>query len=100
MGLMQIHPITWEEYISKLNLKVPAHAALDPVTNIVVATHVLKDLSEYHKKTLRSEEEIWKSVLSAYYAGPTSFSQTGMTESQINYAAEINKVKDKFDEKF
>src|SRR5512136_1621472 len=51
MGLMQVHPITWGEYVGKLNLKVSAHAAFDPATNIIVATHVLKDLYEYYKKT-------------------------------------------------
>lgn len=100
MGLMQVHPITWEEYVDKLNLKVTAHAAFDPVTNIIVATHVLKDLYEYYKKTTKSEGEIWKFVLSAYFAGVTSLSQTGMTESHIKYVADVNKFKDEFDEKF
>jgi len=100
MGLMQVHPITWEEYVNKLNLKVSAHAASDPVTNIIVATHALKDLYEYYKRTGKSEEEIWKSVLSAYYAGITSFSQTGMTESHVNDVADVNKFKKEFDEKF
>ncbi len=100
MGLMQVHPVTWEEYTGKLKLKVSAHAAFDPVTNIIVATHVLKDLYEYYRKTLTSEEEVWKSVLSAYYAGPTSFSETGMTESHIKYVAEVSKYKGEFDEKF
>jgi len=99
MGLMQVHPITWQEYIGKLHLKVSAHAAFDPVTNIIVATHVLRDLYEYYKKTMKSEEEIWKSVLSAYYAGITSFSQTGMTESHIKYVADVNRFKEEFDEK-
>ena len=100
MGLMQVHPVTWEEYVGKLNLKVSAHAAFDPVTNIIVATNVLKDLYEYYKKTEKSEEEIWKSVLSAYYAGMTSLSQTGMTESHLKYVADVNRFKDEFDEKF
>jgi hypothetical protein len=100
MGLMQVHPITWEEYTRKLNLKVSAHAAFDPVTNIIVATNVLRDLYEYYKKTAKSEKEIWKSVLSAYYAGMTSLSQTGMTESHLNYVADVNRFKDEFDEKF
>lgn len=99
MGLMQVHPITWEEYIGKLNLKVSAHAAFDPVTNIIVATHVLRDLYDYYKKTTKSEEEIWKSVLAAYYAGISSFSQTGMTEFHIKYVADVNKFKAEFDEK-
>ena len=100
MGLMQVHPITWDEYVGKLNLKVSAHAAFDPATNIIVATHVLKDLYEYYKKTAKSEEETWKSVLSAYYAGMTSFSQTGMTESHAKYVADITKFKEEFNEKF
>ncbi len=100
MGLMQVHPITWGEYVEKLNLKVSAHAAFDPVTNIIVATHVLKDLYEHYKRIARSEEEIWKSVLSAYYAGMTSFSQTGMTESHIKYVADVARFKKEFDEKF
>jgi soluble lytic murein transglycosylase-like protein len=99
MGLMQVHPITWDEYVGKLNLKVSAHAAFDPATNIIVATHVLKDLYEYYKSSTRSEEEIWKSVLSAYYAGMTSFSQTGMTESHTKYVADVTTFKGEFDEK-
>jgi soluble lytic murein transglycosylase-like protein len=100
MGPMQVHPVTWEEYVGKLNLKVSAHAAFDPVTNTIVATHVLKDLYEYYKKTAKSEEEIWKSVLSAYYAGMTSLPRTGITESHINYVADVSKFKKEFDEKF
>lgn len=100
MGLMQVHPITWEEYVGKLNLKVTTHAAFDPVTNIIVATHVLKDLYEYYKKTTNSEGEIWKFVLSAYFAGITSLSQTGMTESHVKYIADVKKFKEEFDEKF
>lgn len=99
MGLMQVHPITWEEYVGKLNLKVSAHAAFDPVANIIVATHVLRDLYEYYKKGATSKEEIWNSVLSAYYAGVTSLSQTGMTQSHIKYVADVNKFKEEFDEK-
>lgn len=100
MGLMQVHPITWDEYIGKLNLRVSAHAAFDPATNIIVATHVLKDLYEYYRKTAKSEEEIWKSVLSAYYAGITSLSQTGMKGSHNKYVADVTSFKGEFDEKF
>jgi len=100
MGLMQVHRITWEEYIKKLNLKVSAHAAFDPATNIIMATHILKDLYEYYKATTKSESETWESALSAYYAGLNSFSQTGITESHTRYVAEVNKFKKEFDEKF
>ncbi len=99
MGLMQVHPITWAEYVGKLNLKVSNHAAFDPAMNVIVATHVLKDLYEYYKKTAKSEEEIWKSVLSAYYAGVTSLSQTGMTKSHVRYVADVTRFKGEFNEK-
>jgi hypothetical protein len=100
MGLMQVHPITWEEYRSKLNLNVSAHAAFDPVMNIVVATHVIRDLYEYYGKRSKSESEVWSCVLSAYYAGRTSFSRTGFTEPHLRYVADINRFKGEFDEKF
>jgi len=100
MGLMQIHPVTWEWFVKRLNLKLSAHAAFDPATNIIMATHILKDLYIYYKKTFRSESETWESALSAYYAGLNSLSQTGITESHIRYVAEVNKFKKEFDEKF
>ena len=100
MGLMQVHPVTWEEYTLKLNLKVSAHAAFDPSTNIVVATHVIKDLYERYRKTERSESEVWDSVLSAYYAGRTSLAQTGMTASHLRYVADVKRFQGEFDEKF
>ena len=100
MGLMQVHPITWTEYVEKLNLKVSNHAAFDPAMNVIVATHVLRDLYEYYRKTAKSDEEIWKSVLSAYYAGITSLSQTGMTKSHVKYVADVARFKGEFDEKF
>jgi soluble lytic murein transglycosylase-like protein len=100
MGLMQIHPATWEWFVKRLNLKLSVHAAFDPATNITMATHILKDLYVYYKKTSKSESETWESALSAYYAGLNSLSQTGITKSHIRYVAEVNKFKKEFDEKF
>jgi len=100
MGLMQVHPITWEEYVVKLNLKVSTHAAFDPVTNIIVATHVIKDLYDYYKETAKSETDLWNSVFSAYYAGKTSLSQTGITDFHLKYIADINRFKGEYDEIF
>ncbi len=99
MGLMQVHRVAWGEYVGKLDLKVSGHAAFDPVTNTIVATHVLKDLYESYKKTMKSEEGVWKSVLSAYYAGTTTLSRTETMESHVNYVADVNKFKKEFDEK-
>ena len=100
MGLMQVHPITWDEYVGKLNLKVSAHAAFDPATNIIVATHVLKDLYQYYRRSAKSEDEVWRCVLSAYYAGITSFTKTGMTQYHAKYVADVISFKGEFDEKF
>jgi len=100
MGLMQVHPITWEEYVVKLNLKVSTHAAFDPVTNIIVATHVIKDLYDFYKETAMSETDLWNSVLSAYYAGKNSLSQTGITDFHLKYIADINRFKGEYDEIF
>ncbi len=100
MGLMQVHPITWEEYVVKLNLKVSTHAAFDPVTNIIVATHVIKDLYDFYKETAKSETDLWNLVFSAYYAGKTSLSQTGITDSHLKYISDINRFKGEYDEIF
>ncbi len=100
MGLMQLHPMTWHKYVGKLKLTIPPDGAFDPVTNIVVATHLLSDLQQYYKKNAKSEEELWQSVLSAYYSGVTSLSQTGITNSHIKYVADVSRFKKEFDEKF
>jgi soluble lytic murein transglycosylase-like protein len=99
MGLMQVHPITWGEYVEKLKLNVSTHAAFDPVTNVIVATHILKDLYDYYKKKVKPGPEAWESTLSAYYAGKTSLSQTGITESHSKYVGDVNSFKEEFDEK-
>ena len=100
MGLMQIHPATWDWFVKKLNLKLSIHAAFDPATNIAMATHILKDLYEYYKTAGKSETAAWESALSAYYAGLTSLSHTGITQSHTRYAAEVNRFKEEYDKKF
>jgi soluble lytic murein transglycosylase-like protein len=100
MGLMQIHPVTWDWFVKKLNLKLSVHAAFDPATNITMATHILKDLYEYYRTTATSESATWEFALSAYYAGLTSLSQTGITASHTRYAAEVNRFKEEYDKKF
>ncbi len=100
MGLMQIHPTTWEWFLKRLDLKLSTHAAFDPATNIMMGTHILKDLYVYFKTPLRSESETWESALSAYYAGLNAVNRTGITKSHLQYVADVNKFKQEFDEKF
>jgi soluble lytic murein transglycosylase-like protein len=100
MGLMQIHPDSWEWFVKRLNLKLSVHAAFDPATNIIMATQILRDLYDYYRKTSKSESETWESALSAYYAGAISLSQTGLTDTHRQYVQDVNRVKREFDEKF
>ena len=100
MGLMQIHPATWEWFVKRLNLKLSVYAAFDPATNIIMGTRILKDLYVNYKETSKTESETWESVLSAYYAGHNSISETGITKSHIQYAEEVIGFKKEFDEKF
>lgn len=100
MGLMQVHPITWGEYVEKLKLNVSTHAAFDPVINIIVATHILKDLYDHYGKRMKPGSEVWESTLSAYYAGKTSLSQTGITGSHSKYVGDVNTFKEEFEKKF
>lgn len=100
LGLMQIHPVTWKEYAEKLKLNGSPSAAFDPVTNVVVATHIIKELYDSYKKTALSESDLWESVLSAYYAGRTSLAQTGFQPSHRKYVADVNRYKREFEKIF
>src|SRR4030042_4426844 len=96
MGLMQVHPGTWNEYVHKLKLNVSSQAAFDPVTNVFVATHILRDLYDLYKETASSDSDLWESVLSAYYGGKNSILQSGISPSHKKYVADVNRFKDEF----
>jgi len=99
MGLMQVHPVTWNEYVNKLNLNVSSQAAFDPVTNVFVATHILRDLYDSYKETASSDSDLWEFVLSAYYGGKNSIAQSGISPSHKKYVADVNRFKDEFAQK-
>jgi hypothetical protein len=99
MGLMQVHPVTWNEYVNKLKLNVSSQAAFDPVTNVFVATHILRDLYDSYKETASSDSDLWEFVLSAYYGGKNSIVQSGISPSHKKYVADVNRFKDEFAQK-
>jgi soluble lytic murein transglycosylase-like protein len=99
LGLMQVHPVTWNEYVTKLKMNVSIHAAFDPVTNVIVATNIIKDLYDYYRKTATSEADLWEYVLSAYYAGRTAVAENGIDASHRKYVADVNRFKSEFDKK-
>jgi soluble lytic murein transglycosylase-like protein len=99
LGLMQVHPVTWNEYATKLKLNVSTYAAFDPVTNVIVATNIIKDLYDHYRRTAPSDSDLWESVLSAYYAGKTAIAQKGIGSSHRKYVADVNRFKSEFDKR-
>ena len=100
MGLMQVHPITWREYASKLNLDLSTQAVFDPTTNVIVGTQIIKDLYGFYGKAAYSESETWTLASAAYYAGKGSLFRKGVTYRHLRYVADVKEFKDEFDEKF
>jgi len=91
MGIMQVMPVTWDEYVKKLKLGVSMQAAWDPLVNIKVATHILKDLYDSYKTKTRKEDEVWKLTLSAYNAGPSGGVQSKYVKDVTTVQKEMDK---------
>jgi soluble lytic murein transglycosylase-like protein len=91
MGIMQIMPATWDTYVKKLGLGVSAQAAGDPLVNIKVATHILKDFYDTYKTKSRPENEVWKLTLSAYASGPNGGIQHKYVKDVTTAQKEMNK---------
>jgi len=75
MGLMQLMPATFDIYNKSLKLGLTRQAAFDPIINIKIATYYIKDLLIEHKSA-KSEDELWKRVLTAYSGGAEKYSET------------------------
>lgn len=73
MGLMQLMPSTFDSYNKALKLGVGRQAAFDPIINVKIATHYLKDLIAEHKPKAKSESELWKKVLNEYSGGAKGY---------------------------
>ncbi|MFA5182116.1 MAG: transglycosylase SLT domain-containing protein [Syntrophales bacterium] len=90
MGIMQIHPITWDAYAKKLNLQGSRKKAFDPSVNIMVSAAVLSDLLASYRKQGYREPLLWDYVLSAYYAGAGSV-RGGLNENHRQYVKRVRK---------
>jgi len=90
MGIMQIHPVTWDAYVKKLNLQVSRDKAFDPSVNILVSAAILSDLRERYRKAGYEDADLWDYVLSAYYAGPESV-KGGLTDNHRQYVQRVRK---------
>jgi len=96
IGIMQIHPPTWNEFTKKLGLNISLKAASDPVVNIVIGTNILKSLFELYRGRYSSPVEIERRVLAAYRDGIASVSKTGVGKHHAKYISDIKKFRDEF----
>ncbi len=90
MGIMQIHPITWDAYAKKLNIQGSRKKAFDPSLNIMVSAAVLSDLLDSYRKQGYREPLLWDYVLSAYYAGASSV-RGGLNANHRQYVKRVRK---------
>ena len=90
MGIMQIHPVTWDAYAKKLNLQGSRKKAFEPSSNIMVSAAVLSDLLDYYRKQGYEEPLLWDYVLSAYYAGSGSV-RGGLNKNHRQYVKRVRK---------
>lgn len=100
MGIMQIMPITWDEYVRKLDLGVSRQAAFDPVVNIRVGAQVVKDLYEAYKQKTSSDQEAWRLTLSAYYSGPQDIAQRGLHSGHEKYISDVMENQRRYAQRF
>jgi len=90
MGIMQIHPLTWDAYARKLNLTVSRRHAFDPVLNIKVAAALISDLKDRYLKKGYNENILWDYILSAYYAGGESLKK-GLKKNHLYYVKKVRE---------
>ncbi|MDD5170441.1 MAG: transglycosylase SLT domain-containing protein, partial [Syntrophales bacterium] len=90
MGIMQIHPLTWDAYIKKMNLNVSRNKAFDPTLNIMVSAAFLNDLKDRYTKKGHKEAILWDYVLSAYYAGSESV-RGGLKKNHRHYVKKVRE---------
>ncbi|MFH1081159.1 MAG: lytic transglycosylase domain-containing protein [Pseudomonadota bacterium] len=93
MGIMQIHPVTWDAYSKKLNLDVSRKKAFDPAFNIMVSAALLSDLRDQYLKKGYEETILWDYILSAYYAGGESLKE-GLQKNHRYYVKKVRQYDD------
>jgi soluble lytic murein transglycosylase-like protein len=93
MGIMQIHPVTWDTYTKKLNLDVSRKNAFEPALNIMISAVLLNDLRDQYTKRGYEETVLWDYVLSAYYAGGESL-KGGLKKNHRYYVKKVREYDD------
>jgi soluble lytic murein transglycosylase-like protein len=88
-GLMQIMPLKWDQYVTKLNWKVDRRAMTDPFMNITVGCQILKDLYDSYQH-IKDDKVRMAKVLTDYNNGEKS------TDPNLKYAAEVSQKYDEY----
>jgi soluble lytic murein transglycosylase-like protein len=91
-GLMQIMPFKWDEYVVKLNLEVDRRAMTDPVMNITVGCHILKDLYNLNNH-IRDNKVRMAKALTDYNNGEEA------QNPNLNYAVQVNHKQNEYEKK-
>jgi soluble lytic murein transglycosylase-like protein len=91
-GLMQIMPLKWDQYVTKLNWKVNRRAMADPFMNITVGCQILKDLYDDYKH-IKNDKVKMARVLTDYNNGEKS------TDPNLKYAVEVGQKYDEYQKK-
>jgi len=93
MGIMQIHPATWDAYTKKLNLDVSRKHAFEPALNIMVSAALISDLRDQYTKMGLEETILWDYILAAYYAGGESL-KSGLNKNHKYYVKKVREYDD------
>ncbi len=97
-GLMQIMPLTWDEYVAKLNLEVDRRAMTDPFMNITVGCQILKDLYDGYQD-IKDEKVRMAKALTDYNNGakskdPNLKYSVGVSQRQSEYQKKLQGYKE------
>jgi len=91
-GLMQIMPFKWDEYVVKLNLGVDRRAMTDPLMNISVGCHILKDFYDQNNN-IRDHRVRMAKALTDYNNGEEA------PNPNLDYAFQVNHKRDEYEKK-
>jgi soluble lytic murein transglycosylase-like protein len=91
-GLMQVMPFKWDKYVAMLKLEVDRRAMTDPLMNITVGCHILKDFYNRHNH-IRDHKVRMAKALTDYNNGEEA------ENPNLNYAVEVNRKQDEYEKK-
>jgi soluble lytic murein transglycosylase-like protein len=89
-GLMQVMPFKWDKYVAMLKLEVDRRAMTDPLMNITVGCHILKDFYNRHDH-IRDHKVRMAKALTDYNNGEQA------PNPNLNYAVDVNRKQGEYE---